>query len=46
MNKIDNWWLIDNSGLNANIIARGDTNSINMTNRVLWDELKDNYYEK
>jgi predicted ABC-type ATPase len=46
MNKIDNWWLIDNSGLNANIIARGDNNRINVTNRTLWDELKDNYYEE
>lgn len=43
---VDNWMLVNNSGEPYEIIAEGSSDSIEITNSELWENLKKEYYGK
>jgi len=43
---VDNWMLVNNSGEPYEIIAEGSSDSIEITNSEVWENLKKEYYGK
>lgn len=41
--KVDNWMFVDNSGDTYEIIAEGSVDEKNINNKVLWNEIKQEY---